>query len=227
MTIDELRIEMETELTWRSDELRMLKNNLSSISKEHDKNKYRKSLVVMLYSHFEGFTKICFLIYIKYINEQKIKRKNIKSKPELIASSMNEIFKSYENQDKKNKNFKRQLPEEKTIHTIYRRADLIQQFENYYDELIYIKDDVISTESNLWASVMSKNFYKLGIKHDTFKKSHKAIDRLVNLRNSIAHGSEKAGVSEKIFNELEKIVLKDIMEKLILIFEREARILRC
>jgi len=68
MTIDDLREEMEAELTWRSDEFRMLKNNISYITKDEDKLKYRKSLIVMLYANFEGFCKICLLSYVKYIN---------------------------------------------------------------------------------------------------------------------------------------------------------------
>jgi len=63
MTIEKLREEMEYELTWRTDELRMLKNNLSLILKDEDKDKYRKSLIVMLYAHFEGFSKTCFNSY--------------------------------------------------------------------------------------------------------------------------------------------------------------------
>lgn len=68
MTINDLREEMEIELTWRTDEFRMLKNNIAYIIKDEDKLKYRKSLVVMLYANFEGFSKICLLSYVKYIN---------------------------------------------------------------------------------------------------------------------------------------------------------------
>ena len=43
MTINDLREEMEIELTWRTDEFRMLKNNIAYIIKDEDKLKYRKS----------------------------------------------------------------------------------------------------------------------------------------------------------------------------------------
>ena len=58
MTTEELREQMEEELTWRSDELRIYKNALSYINT--NKGIYRKSMVVMLYAHFEGFVKMCF-----------------------------------------------------------------------------------------------------------------------------------------------------------------------
>ena len=62
MNIIEVRAEFEEELTWRVDEIRLLHNQLGYIRKEADKMRYRKALVVMLYSHFEGFCKTAFSI---------------------------------------------------------------------------------------------------------------------------------------------------------------------
>lgn len=224
MRIAELREEMEIELTWRSNELRMLKNTSSHIIKEEEKSKYRKSLIVMLYAHFEGFSKTCFLTYIKYINSLQLKRIEVKDRPELIASSMNKIFKKYDDKDRKNDFFRRKSPNDKSIHAIYRKADLINEFQDYFEEILVIEDDIIDTESNLWSHVLSKIFYQLGMKHDIFKNSNKNIDNLVNLRNSIAHGSERRGIAEKKYDKLEKEILS-IMERLILILEREAKLL--
>ena len=223
MTIDELREEMEYELTWRTNELRMLKNNLSLILKNNDKDKYRKSLIVMLYAHFEGFTKTCFNSYVSFINSQKLKRIHIENKPELIASCMNDIFKAYDDKDRKNKFFKRELPDDKKLHSIYRRADLILQFKDFLNEDVYIKDDVIKTDSNLKSHVLSRNLYYVGIEPTSFDTFSKDIDNLVNLRNGIAHGSDKNGISEKIYNNYENIVLKDIMENLIQLFQNKAK----
>lgn len=223
MTINELREEMESELTWRTDELRMLKNNLEYISKIIDKEKYRKSLLVMLYSHFEGFSKICFLIYIKFINSKNLKRINLKDKPELIASCMNDIFKYYDDKDRKNKFFNRTLPDDKAVHSVYRRVDLINGFKTYLDDIVIIDDNVINTESNLKSFVLSKNFYMVGIDYAIFKEYNVDIDKLVNLRNSIAHGSEKTGIKEEVYNKLEKVILNKVMNKLIIIFEKQAK----
>ena len=48
MTADELRAALEAELAWRQEELAFFKNQLNEIAEE-DKNKYRKSLVLILY----------------------------------------------------------------------------------------------------------------------------------------------------------------------------------
>lgn len=226
MTIDELREQMESELTWRSDELRMLKNNLQFIIKEEDKSRYRKSLVVMLYANFEGFCKICLLSYIKYLNNLNIKRKDISRKPELIASSMYEIFKLYDDKDRKNRVFKTTLPNDTNLHSVFRRADLIRGFDNFMEERILLNDEVVNTESNLWAHVLSKNLYILGIHPDSFKHHNIDIDRLVNIRNSIAHGTERRGITEKSFEKLEKCIIRTVMPNLITILIKEANLFR-
>lgn len=226
MTINELREEMENELTWRSDEFRMLKNSLQYVLKYEDKLKYRKSLVVMLYANFEGFCKICLLSYIKYLNQLNIKRKNINNKPELIASSMYKIFQLYDEKDRKNKIFKTNLPDDKNLHSVFRRADLIREFNNFMDEEVFLDDEIINTESNLWSYVLSKNLYVIGINHDIFKDYNKDIDKLVNLRNSIAHGSERRGITEQTLEILEKCILKNVMPNIITILTEEANLLK-
>lgn len=55
MTANELREELEEELRWRQEELAFFKNQLSNINSEEDSCRYRKSLVFLLYSHFEGY----------------------------------------------------------------------------------------------------------------------------------------------------------------------------
>ena len=74
MTADELRAALEVELAWRQEELAFFKNQLNEIAEEN-KNKYRKSLVLILYSHLEGYIKICLQTYVQYINSQRLNRK--------------------------------------------------------------------------------------------------------------------------------------------------------
>jgi len=62
MDLADIRAQLESELTWRQNEMRLLHNQLEFIEKYEEKKRYRKSLVVMLYSHYEGFCKTAFLI---------------------------------------------------------------------------------------------------------------------------------------------------------------------
>lgn len=98
MTADELREALEIELAWRKEELAFFKNQLNEIAEEN-KNRYRKSLVLILYSHLEGYIKICLQTYVQYINSQRLNRKDVNTG--LMVASMHNEFIAYENLDRK------------------------------------------------------------------------------------------------------------------------------
>lgn len=212
MTKEELRTAMETELEWRQEELAFLKNQLSNIQDENQQNKYRKSLVLMLYSHFEGFVKICLLSYIQYVNSLKLKREDFNER--LIASSMNREFNAYDNNDEKCHIFKEELPEDRRLHKFHRRVNFLEKIEEFKQSDLFIPDETIDTESNLWYIVLQKNLYKVGLPIDLFDDLSGDIDALVNRRNSIAHGTERAGVQETEYLKWEEKTYK-VMEQII------------
>ena len=149
MQLEEIRAEMEEELTWRQREIVFLKNVMVGITKEEDKERYRKSLIVMLYAHFEGFCKTCLLIYVKAINDLNLTRKE--ANDSLVASSMEGIFNGYDNLDKKCKIFKRELPNDTGLHKFYRRTDLVVQFNEFLEQKLVIADNVAARKTNVAA----------------------------------------------------------------------------
>ncbi len=120
MTADELRAALEVELAWRQEELAFFKNQLSDITEEN-KNKYRKCLVLILYSHLEGYIKICLQTYVQYINSQGLTRKDVNTG--LMVASMHKEFIAYENLDRKCEIFRKELPDDARLHRLYRRVD--------------------------------------------------------------------------------------------------------
>lgn len=94
MTCDTLRAQLEMELGWRQEELAFFKNQLNEIPEEY-KDKYRKSLILILYSHLEGYIKISLQYYIQYINSQELNRKDVTIG--LMVASMDKEFLAYEN----------------------------------------------------------------------------------------------------------------------------------
>ena len=201
MKLEEIRAQLEEELTWRVSEIKFLKNLTNNVNKEEQKDIYRKSLLVMLYSHFEGLCKSCFLIYVEAINSLHLQRQYVNQN--LQAASMNTIFNRYDDKDRKCKVFKRTLPEETKIHSFFRRTDFVIQYNDFLKDIIKLPDEIIDTESNLWYIVLQKNLFKLGINLDIFKENSKQINNLVNLRNSIAHGNLRKGIQDKDFEEIE------------------------
>ncbi|MCD8149106.1 MAG: hypothetical protein LUE92_05980 [Clostridiales bacterium] len=203
MTADELRAALEVELAWRQEELAFFKNQLNNIA-ERNKDKYRKSLVLILYSHMEGFIKISLQTYIQFINSQDLNRKDVNTG--LMVAGMHKEFNAYENLDRKSEYFRKELPEDSRLHRLFRRVDFMEKVEDLKDKKLIIDDQIIDTESNLWYIVLQKNLYKIGLPIDLFDSYKRDIDALVNRRNSIAHGSFKSGVSEQEFSNWENKV---------------------
>lgn len=186
MTVNEFRANLESELAWRQEELAFFKNQLNDISEDH-RNKYRKSLVLILYSHLEGYIKLSLQTYVQYINSLSLSRDMVVTG--LRAASMNKEFNAYDNLDRKNEVFRRKLPEDSNLHRFFRRVDFISQYEEFVGQDLEIDDSIINTESNMWYIVLQKNLYKLGLPIDLFQEFESDIDALVNRRNSIAHGN--------------------------------------
>nr|WP_294659085.1 MAE_28990/MAE_18760 family HEPN-like nuclease [uncultured Blautia sp.] len=208
MTADELRAALETELAWRQEELAFFKNQLNEVE-ESNKNKYRKSLVLILYSHMEGYIKIGLQTYIQYINSQGLNRRDVNTG--LMVASMHKEFIAYENMERKSEFFRRALPDDTRLHRLYRRVDFMEKMENFKEQELVIDDQIIDTESNLWYIVLQKNLYKIGLPVDLFDDYRSDIDALVNRRNSIAHGNFKSGVTDTEFSNWERKV-SEILE---------------
>jgi len=214
LTADEMRASLEAELAWRQEELAFFKNQLNNIP-EQDKDKYRKSLVMILYSHLEGYFKISLQTYIQFINTQHLSRKDVISG--LMVAGMDREFHAYENLDRKCDIFRRELPEDNRLHRFYRRVDFVEQIDALKEQPLNVEDSVIDTESNLWYIVLQKNMYKIGLPTDMFDEFQADIDALVNRRNSIAHGNARSGVSQREFDNWEtktNSILSDIARQL-------------
>lgn len=217
LTANELRAELESELAWRQEELAFFKNQLNNITDEVKKEKYRKSLVLILYSHMEGYIKIALQSYIRYLNEQRLSRKSVI--PGVIAASMNAEFNAYDNLDRKSEIFHRQLPDDSALHRFFRRVDFLEQLEDFKEQTLIIEDSVINTESNLWYVVLQKNLYKIGLPVDLFKQYQTDIDAIVNRRNSIAHGNSRSGVTEREFSKWESSIMRVMNDITVIIYD--------
>ena len=213
MNIIEIRAQFEEELTWRLDEIRFLHNQLSYMRKEEDKMRCRKALVVMLYSHFEGFCKTALSIYATTINQENLTCSHVTD--QIIAASLATVFQDFENTDKKSNIFRRDLPEDTNIHRFARQVELINVLEEIWMLPVNIPvDEVVATEANLKPSIMRKILYRLGLPHDAFKENEGKIHLLLNYRNSISHGAAKDGISEKTYQEIQTATT-EIMSSLI------------
>lgn len=217
LELEDILAEIEEDRTWRTLELTSLKNNLSHLTKDEEKKIYRKTLVVMLYSHFEGFSKTALIIYLKNLNKLNLERHLVNYN--LQASSLDQTFLEYSNNDKKNPTFKKELPDDSKLHKYSRQITFLEEFDDFQCKQLSLPDSIVDVESNLKPIVLQKILYRLGLDYDEFKRYDKNIHKLLNKRNSIAHGAQKDGIDAKDYDDLEKETL-NLMDNLkLMIFE--------
>lgn len=193
-----MREQIEMELNWRQDEIFFFKNIVNNISEEQ-REKYRKSLVLILYSHLEGYVKICLQTYVGFINKLKLSCRDVKT--ELAVSSLRKEFNNYENIDRK---YNKKTGEDKEFNRFSIQVEFLNSIHGYLDKKLFIPDEVINTESNLHYDVLQKNLHRVGLSDNQFAEYKNDINALVNRRNAIAHGSSKSGVSEEEYLKWEK-----------------------
>ena len=90
--------------------------------------------------------------------------------------------------------------------TLLAESGFLKRLEEVLGKPVEIPDEVVDTESNLWPIVLKKNLFRLGFEHDRLSAYDGTIYNLVNRRNNIGHGLERAGISEADFEKLQKAV---------------------
>ncbi len=90
MNLADIRAELEDELEWRLEEMRFFKNQLADLRTKAQRDRHRRALVVMLYSHFEGVWKAAFSIYVKAISAEGVLCKD--ATHSLVVASLFDLF---------------------------------------------------------------------------------------------------------------------------------------
>lgn len=218
MNVAEVRAELEEELSYRLDEIRFFRNQLSDMEDVVEKERFCKCLVVMLYSHFEGFWKAAFSIYLKAINQESIKCKD--AIEHIVAASMSELFNALADPNSKCSFFRRTAPDDTKLHRFARHTEFAGRINEAFDGNVEIPiDEVVDTESNLTPVVVRKNLFRLGFSHEVFKAEEGTINELLRRRNDIAHGSARHGVPVESYSLLETAVIGVMNRVVILVFE--------
>jgi len=222
MSLDDVYAQIEGELDWRQSEIRFFQNLYSRNLSEQDQDKCRRSLILFLYAHFEGFCKFTLTLYITHINSELIKCKD--ANPAIVAASLSTFFKELRNPDKKNIEFRNTLPDDSALHRFARDKEFIESLIDVNNREVKIPDSLVNTESNLKPAVLRKNLFQLGFDHNALTSIEGSIFQLLNHRNNIAHGQSKEGVSKNSYEKIKedtysamlgvkRIVMEAIREK--------------
>jgi len=200
MNIPDLRAELEADRIWREDEVRKLQNLGGNLSSDQEKDQYRRSLILMLYAHFEGFCKFALSLYCSAINRARIQCEQADFA--LAAASLAPLFRDLRNPQKKSDIFRHSLPDDAKLHVFAREAEFVQRSAQLLGRTVEIPDGVVDMESNLTPTVLSKNLFRLGFRHDAFEAWYGDINKLLEFRNKIGHGEMRSGIAEKAYTDL-------------------------
>ncbi len=205
IALNDIREQIEVEREWREAELRFLRNRLAYIPDEVQKRIYRKSLVVMLYAHFEGVCKAILLIYVDSLNTSGLLVEEANSA--IAAASLSDVFKALRDPNSKCKIFKKDLPDDSKLHRFSRDLEFIDTFVNLAGRSVMLDaDSLIDTESNLKPVVLRKILYRLGLESSLVVPWSGTIQELLRRRNDVAHGTARDGFDEQVYRELEQAV---------------------
>lgn len=209
MNLADIRAELEDELEWRLEEMRFFKNQLADLRTKDQRDRYRRALVVMLYSHFEGFWKAAFSIYVRAINAEGVFCRD--ATHSLVAASLFNLYAGLSDHQKKHPFFRSKAPEDAKLHQMHRHVEFLSRLPDMEATKVDIPaEKVVDTESNLKPDVIRKNLFRLGFQHDMFEAHDGTVHQLLDKRNSVAHGSTRLGIEEDKYNKLEAAVM-DIM----------------
>jgi hypothetical protein len=204
MTLDYIWAQLEQDLAWRHAEIRLLSNTQSSMRKESERDQIRRSQLVMLYAHAEGFCKLAFSVYLKAVNSRSVPCGAVSD--ELVASGFEAVFHAMRHGDEKGKVFSSNLPDDPKLHVAARRRDFFSEYEAMMRRPLELPEETVNTESNLSSKVLRRNLFRLGFPEKSMNEYETALDELVNRRNSIAHGDDDSVVKATDYGRLQKAV---------------------
>lgn len=181
MKYEQLEKYLDEDLGWRKVEI----SDLLFLSKTTNNNEViLKSLILLLYAHWEGYIKKSSKLYIKYISEEKVKLNDLSHNFKAVALK-EQISKCIDAKDKL------------TLANELAFVSSFLKFENKKFKLDVNIDNnfdsgIIDTESNLKPKVFKNIIEILGLnyKNALEAREHYINSHLLANRNAIGHGNK-------------------------------------
>jgi hypothetical protein len=213
MNLAEFRAQLEEDDAWRRAEILFFQNQAAYLPTKQEQNKYRRAIILLLYSHFEGFFKFALQVYVDAINGCGILCGE--ANHAIAAASLSEAFKALRDPSSKSDLFRNELPDDSKLHRLTRDREFVERTHEFWNRPVCIPDDAIDVESNLKPAVLRKNIYLLGLPTERFAGVERDINNLLRIRNQIAHGASKEGIQEQAYERFRKITfgLMDILKR--------------
>lgn len=182
--VEEIRLENE----WRSKDIAKMKMTYTQIPEEN-RSFFLRLCIPMIYAHWEGIVATSLVTLIKYLNSLKLKQDEVPIS--IFVLSVGDKFKRLQS----NQSFNQRC--EFSLHFI----------ERIQNDLSFEKN--INTKSNLKFDVLTDICEAFIFDLKDFEELKVDINRLVDIRNRIAHGENAYLIElpemQKYFDLLEKL----------------------
>ena len=204
---EDLSTELEQEYFSRIEEINKIENFFESNRADNNEDLadiMRKSLILLLYAHFEGFCKQAFQSYIIYINKEQIPISSVKAG--LAAANMNSAF-----QKLFDTNYKPVMintySSDGAIQLHGRKREFIMSYDTSLAQEMSLGEEFINTEANLYPDVLRKILFQLDLDSSLIDAYQGQIHKLVNIRNSFAHGGRDRPPTQNEYNDYKQAAL--------------------
>jgi len=184
---DQYLSDIEADRRDREAEIRTLFSQLPQDKDSEEGKPFRRSLVLLIYAHFEGSVRFALYTYLTAINARKIEFRDA-SIPVGCASA-DSVFRAVIDPQKKSDVFREKLPDDSSIHRLARFHEFVEKYENSIgDRIVSISESALNFESNLKPEVLKRNLYVLGLPIAGVDEDFDQLGKLLGVRNAVAHG---------------------------------------
>ena len=180
MRIDEFEDFLDKDIAWRKLEISQL---FAILNTTESKEIVYKSLILLLYAHWEGFIKKSSKCYLKYVSDKNVRIQDLTRNFEAIM--LKRFARECIDLDSRNlaKEFALMDKQRKSAGKPFKISiDINNEFDTNF----------IDTQYNLSSKVLASIIQIIGIKYnDAIKTREQFVDiNLLKHRNSIGHGSQ-------------------------------------
>jgi hypothetical protein len=207
-TPDEVFTDIEADRAVREREIRLIDNSSKKAPAEDERQMLRRTCILLTYAHLEGFCRFAFLTYVAALNSLKLECGAVTF--ELAAAGLTKLLAALRNPSSKHPIFSHPLPDDAKLHLTAREAEFVEKLNAVMKLPMEIPEEAIDLESNLKAIVLKKNLFKLGLNYPKIDEQKKNIDKLLGIRNRIAHGDRLELPSEKEVDEYVALAFQTI-----------------
>lgn len=185
-SVEDVVGDLESDRLSRDSELRLISRLAENSEAENERAMLRRSLVLLTYSHLEGFCRFAISTYVSALNSAGLSCDAANAA--VAAASMTKVFKALRDTNHKHPMFKKSLADDSIVHMAAREQVFVSNAREFFGGKIHIPDEFVETHYILSTDVIRKLMFQVGLKTDDVEPRRGSIEKLKYVRNLIAHG---------------------------------------